>query len=87
MELEITVIHEAPHTRVRIRGEVSLGQLSSVLQVLEVDSAGWPRDRVVLDLRDVQGRFDAAEQALVGEIAQCRLRRKAVELLWVRAAR
>jgi hypothetical protein len=82
MDLDVKVTHDARRTRVEISGEVTLGRLTSLLQVLEVDSKSWPNDDVLLDLSQLQSRFDAAEQALVREIVQLRLRGKRIELRW-----
>lgn len=82
MDLDVKVTHEARRTRVQLSGEVTLGRLTSLLQVLEIDSTSWPNEEVVLDLSHLQSRFDPAEQALVREIVQLRLRRKRVELRW-----
>ena len=82
MDLDVTVTHEPGCTRVVLAGEPPLGGLSSLLQVLEVDSNSWPNSEVVLDLRKLRSRFDRAERALLREIAERRLRTKRVELLW-----
>ena len=76
------VTHEPGCTRVLVSGDPPLGGLSSLLQVLEVDSGSWPNKEVVLDLRKLESRFDRSEQALLREIAERRLRTKRVELLW-----
>ncbi|NNU43385.1 hypothetical protein [Ramlibacter montanisoli] len=82
MDLDVTVTHEPGRTRVLVSGDPPLAGLSSLLQVLEVDSSSWPNGEVVLDLRKLGSRFDRAEQALLREIAERRLRTKRVELLW-----
>ncbi len=76
------VTHEPGCTRVVVSGNPPLGRLSSLLQVLEVDSSSWPNKEVVLDLRKLESRFDRAEQALLREVTERRLRTKRVELLW-----
>ena len=82
MDLDVTVTHEPGCTRVLVSGEPPLGGLSSLLQVLEVDSSSWPNREVVLDLRKLRSRFDRAEQALLREVAERRLRTKKVDMLW-----
>jgi hypothetical protein len=82
MDLDVKVTHEPGCTRVLVCGEPPLGRLSSLLQVLEVDSGSWPNSEVVLDLRKLGSRFDRAEQAMLREIAERRLRTKRVQLLW-----
>ena len=73
MCLDITVTHEASRTRVRIAGEASVGQLMSLLQVLQVDSGTWPHEAALFDLRAVTTALTPAELE--------RLRREAVRLL------
>ncbi len=82
MDLDVMVTHEPGCTRVVLSGNPPLGRLSSLLQVLEVDSSSWPNKEVLLDLRRLESRFDRAERALLREIAERRLRTKRVELLW-----
>ena len=82
MDLDVTVAHEPARTRVRISGDTTLGRLSSLMQVLEIDSASWPHKEVVLDLRELQSRFDRAEREMLREVAERRLRTKRIELLW-----
>lgn len=82
MDLDVTVTHEPGCTRVLISGDPPLGRLSSLMQVLEIDSATWRNRDVVLDLRKLQTRLDRSEQELLREIAERRLRAKRVAMLW-----
>jgi hypothetical protein len=82
MDLDVAVRREEQDTRVVIQGRASLGQLCSLLRVLEVDSATWPQGEVRLDLRQVQSRFAPAEEALLRQVVECRLRSRRVALLW-----
>jgi hypothetical protein len=82
MEMDVALLREAQDTRVVVKGEVSLGQLCSLLRVLEVDSATWPPGEVRLDLGQLHGSLGPAEQAMLREVAKCRLRSKRVAILW-----
>jgi hypothetical protein len=86
MELDIALLREAQQTRVVVRGQASLGQLCSLLRVLEVDCATWPPGEVRLDLGQLHASLDPAEQAMLQEVAACRLRSKRVAILWPRGA-
>ncbi|MEJ8838249.1 hypothetical protein [Ramlibacter sp. AN1133] len=81
MRFDVSIAHEAHCTRVGVIGEPTLGRLLSLLQVLEVDSASWPRESVLFDLRGLRAPLDAREQLrLAAEAARrlARLRRIAV---------
>jgi hypothetical protein len=83
MSFEIKVSREARQTRVVVTGKPSLGQLSSMMQVLEVDSTDWPRAEVVIDLSELAVRFSPAEQDVLQHIAGRRLSRmERVALRW-----
>lgn len=76
-------MHEEPHrTRVAVRGRITLGQLASLLQVLQVDSKDWRHDDVLLDLDGIEGRFLPAEKDLLGQVARFRLQGRRVTLRW-----
>lgn len=75
MSFEVTVTHEAGCTRVVVLGEARLGRLLSLLQVLAVDSAAWPHEPVLLDLRQLCGVLGAAEREQLAADAAQRLRR------------
>jgi hypothetical protein len=86
MSFEIKVSHEARRTRVVVKGKPSLGQLSSMMQVLEVDSTDWPRAEVLIDLSEVAVRFTPAEQGVLDHIAERRLSRmERVTMRWGQA--
>lgn len=83
MSFDIRVTQEARHTRVVVEGRANLGQLKSLLQVLELDSDSWPHDAVLLDLTGLADAFSAAEQATLRAEAQRRLPRiRNIEFLW-----
>jgi hypothetical protein len=62
MTFEIKLTPGPQHTRVALTGQASMGQLMSLLQVLQVDSAAWPREAVLLDLSELETRFSQAER-------------------------
>ena len=73
MSFEIKVTPGPQHTRVALMGQANMGQLLSLLQVLQVDSAGWPREAVLLDFSELQTSFSQAERT--------QLQQEAVRLL------
>ena len=62
MTFEIKLTPGPQHTRVALTGQASMGQLLSLLQVLQVDCAAWPREAVLLDLSELENRFSQAER-------------------------
>jgi hypothetical protein len=71
MSFDVRVTHEAGRTCVVVSGEARLGRLLSLLQVLQVDSASWPREPVLLDLRRLSGALAPGErERLLAEAAQ-----------------
>jgi hypothetical protein len=50
MSFDVAVTREGQHTRVTVQGTPTLGQLLSLLLVLQVDAASWPGGDVLLDL-------------------------------------
>ncbi|NML45341.1 hypothetical protein HHL11_16425 [Ramlibacter sp. G-1-2-2] len=76
MSFDISVTREAQQSRVTIKGDASLGQLLSLLQLLQVESRQWPRDELMLDLSGLEHRFGPSEQS--------RLQSEAARLLpWI----
>jgi hypothetical protein len=83
MSFEINVTPGPQHTRVALTGQANLGQLLSLLLVLQVDSAAWPREAVLLDLSGLQNSFTQAERTLVQqEAVRCLPRIQAVTVRW-----
>ena len=62
MSFDFKVTPGPQHTRVMVAGEATMGQLLSLLQVLQVDSAAWPREAVLLDLSELQTDFSQAQR-------------------------
>ncbi len=87
MTIDVAVAHEARFVRVTVRGDPGLGRLLSLLQVLEVDSASWAEDAVLVDLREVRTPLSDDEQLrLAGEVVRA-LRRLNRVALAARAGR
>lgn len=63
MRFDVSITHESACTRVGVIGEPTLGRLLSLLEVLEVDSACWPRPAALLDLRGLRAPLPGDEQA------------------------
>jgi hypothetical protein len=82
MTFDVSIAHEAPCTRVGVIGEPSLGRLLSLMHVLEVDSASWPRESVLLDLRGLRKPLSQQELALAAaEAARALHRMKRIAVL------
>jgi hypothetical protein len=82
MSLDVSVAHEVACTRISLRGDPKLGRVLSLLHVLEIDSATWPRSAVLLDLRELKTRLSQDEQVrLAWEAAHALRRMKKVALL------
>jgi hypothetical protein len=73
MTFTINVTPGPQHTRVALAGQASMGQLLSLLQVLQVDSVAWPSQAMLLDLSELENRFTQAERG--------RLQQEAVRML------
>jgi len=63
MRFDVSIAHEARCTRVIVIGEPALGRLLSLLQVLEVDSAAWPRPALLVDLRGLRTPLSGEDQS------------------------
>lgn len=70
MKFDVRVTHEAGWTRVAVEGQAALGRLLSLLQVLQLDCASWPRTAALIDLGALEAQLTADEQeAFVEAIA------------------
>lgn len=74
MSLGFTVEHDVRHSVVTVQGEPSLGQFLSFLQLLGVETSGWPNKRVLVDLRGVRTLTSFTEHYAIGEEAARQLR-------------
>jgi hypothetical protein len=75
MRFDVSIAHEAAWCRVGVIGEPALGRLLSLLHVLEVDSAAWPREEALLDLRGLRTPLTREEQSRFAQQAARSLRR------------
>ena len=75
MSFDITVTQERQHTWVVIKGQATVGQLLSLMQVLHVDSMDWPHEEVLIDLSGMERAFTPAERARLHEGARGALQR------------
>lgn len=73
MGLHIDWEHHAGYGAVRLAGAPSLGQFYSCIELLSVESAGWPHRRLLVDLRGVTTLHSFTEQFAIGEEAARRL--------------
>lgn len=73
MSFDIRVRHEEQRTRAEVTGSATLGQLLSLLQVLQVESHGWPPGDVLLDLSGLDDPLPPPAQSEVQREAVRRL--------------
>lgn len=69
MSLRHSVEHRERYSVVRVEGEPSLGQFLSFLQILGIETSGWPHRRVLFDLRGVRTLTSFTEHYAIGEEA------------------
>ena len=83
MSFTIQVTPGPQHTRVALTGQATMGQLLSLLQVLQVDSVDWPHEAMLLDLSELQNSFTQAERTRLQQEAVRRLPRiQCVTVRW-----
>ena len=69
MSLSFAVEHRERYSVVRLQGEPSLGQFLSFMQLIGVETAGWPVKRVLFDLRGIRTLTTFTEHYAIGEEA------------------
>lgn len=67
MSLDFSVEHRQGYTAVRVRGEPSLDQFLSLIQVLGAQSGEWSSRRVLVDLRGVRTLTSFTDHYAIGE--------------------
>ena len=67
MSLSFNVEHRKAYSLVRVEGEPTLGQFLSFLQLMGVETTGWPTRRVLFDLRGVRTLTTFTEHFAIGE--------------------
>ncbi|QJW84726.1 STAS/SEC14 domain-containing protein [Ramlibacter terrae] len=73
MSFDVAVADQKTWMRVTVTGQPTLDQLLALVHVLGPESGDWPRDSVLVDLREVATQFTRGEQARIGEAAACSL--------------
>ena len=73
MDYDVAIRKQARYMRVTVSGRPTLDELLSLIHLLGVDSEGWPKHRVLVDLRGVRTPFDHAQQFRIGEEAAASL--------------
>jgi hypothetical protein len=73
MSLRFDVEHREGYSVVRVNGEPSLGQFLSFLQLIGIETSGWPHKRALFDLRGVRSLTTFTEHYAVGEEVARRL--------------
>jgi hypothetical protein len=74
MSLHIEWEQHETHGVARLAGSPSLGQFLSFVELLAVESIGWPHGRLLADLRGVSTLQSFTEQFTIGEEAARKLR-------------
>jgi len=74
ISLEFTVEHREDYSAVQVRGEPSLGQFLSFIQLLAVESRDWVSRRALVDLRGVRTLTSFTDHFAIGEETARQLR-------------
>ena len=67
MNLRVEVEHRDGYSVVRMRGQPSLGQFLSFLQLIGVETSGWTVRRVLFDLRGIRNLTSFTDHYAIGE--------------------
>src|SRR5215212_2065039 len=67
MSLSFDVEHREAYSVVRMKGEPSLGQFLSLIQLLGVETSSWPTRRVLFDLRGIRTLTSFTDHYAIGE--------------------
>lgn len=73
MPFNLSVKRHPEYVRCNVAGPASLKSFAELLVTMGAEIERYEDDRVLLDLRKVQGRLSTSEQQLVGEMAAARL--------------
>lgn len=74
MSLSFKVEHREGYSTVQLAGEPSLGQFLSFVQLIAVETAGWPCKRVLFDLRGIRTLTSFTDHYAIGEETARQLR-------------
>jgi hypothetical protein len=67
MSLSFDVEHRDRYSVVHVKGEPSLGQFLSFVQLMGSETASWPAKRIMIDLRGIRTLTTFTEHYAVGE--------------------
>ena len=67
MGLSFETEHREGYSIVRLHGAPSLGQFLSLIQLLGVETSGWPARRVLFDLRGIRTLTSFTDHYAIGE--------------------
>ena len=67
MSLSFDVEHREGYAVVRMKGEPSLGQFLSLIQIIGVETGAWTVKRVLFDLRGIRTLTSFTEHYAIGE--------------------
>lgn len=68
MAFAVTTERSPRLTRVRVSGPTSIKDFVELIQSMAGETALWNDKNLLVDLRDVDGRLEDAEQVFVGEL-------------------
>jgi hypothetical protein len=69
MSLRFDVEHRDGYSLVRVEGAPTLGQFLSLVELMRVETSGWPTRRVLFDLRGVETLTSFTEHYAIGDEA------------------
>ena len=73
MPFSVTIHRYPEYVRYNAAGRTSFKRFAGLLALMAADIDQFEDDRVMLDLRDVEGRLTTSEQQLLGELVAARL--------------
>lgn len=73
MPFDVTVERCSEYVRYNAAGRTSFKRFAGLVMLMAADIEQYEDDRVLLDLRQVEGRLSTEEQQTVGEIAATKL--------------
>ena len=74
MSLSFDVEHREGYSVVRMKGEPSLGQFLSLIQIIGVETSAWTARRVLFDLRGIRTLTSFTDHYAIGEETARQLR-------------
>lgn len=71
--VSVTINRYPKYVRYNAAGRTSFKRFAGLLDLMAADIDQFEDDRVMIDLRDVEGRLTTSEQRLLGEVVAARL--------------